>query len=941
SFSLTLFWTFPGVESIWDQVVDHILELINNSNHQFRQMGLDALDRSISSVLGSDKFHEVALHHCQLNGANVKGTDAVLSSFECAIISPLRILYKSSQNLDVRTGSVAHESERDLIPLGFQSIRVIMNDELSTIPIQSLDVCIDVTGAYGEQKTDLNISLTAVGLLWTTTDFIAKGLVGELANSKLAGFFIDVESNAMEKIDHQSNQDGSTIHPTSETHSKSPLLNTVDRDKLMFSVFSILRKLGGDERPEVRNAAIRTLFQTLGSHGQKLSRSMWEDCLWNYVFPILDSVDHLASTSSRDEWQGKELGTRGGKAVHMLIHHSRNTAQKQWDETLVLVLGGISRLLRSFFPFLQSLDNFSVGWERLLHFIRDSISNGSKEVAFAAINCLQTTVTSNCPKGNLSMSYLKSILDVYELVLRRSPSYSSGAANKVKQEILHGLGELFVQAKVMFDNEMYSQILLILHLAIRHSIATTDSYEIEFGVVQSMHRTIFEIVRLLRPTENLSAMWPELLRQLLCYLPVSESPLHEKRDQMHRTDKFCHDNENAKVAYHRSYKEYESCGHVEAQKNLISDASSHSELISCKNELGDFGNSSSGVSGDATVCTSSYIFGEKLIPVIIELFLAAPAAEKENVFPEIIRSLGRCMATRRDNPTSTLWRLAVEGFNSILVDDVTRLGVEHRTPQTVHRFTRTRLWKEVADVYDIFLVGSCGRAISSDALSAEILHADESLEMAVLNVLGDKILKAQLDAPYDSLQRLVSALDHCASRTGSLPIETVSLLPAHCSSFSLTCLQKLFSLASYNSTDVWHSTRSEVSKISITFLMSRCSCILNQFLMDENDLGDCSLPTLRIEELIYVLQELARLVIHPEAASVLHMDQYLKEALMRKRDVGVQAHLLVLFPSFCELVVSREATVRELVRVLLRLVASELGLLNLVACLLVIRQERR
>lgn len=36
--------------------------------------------------------------------------------------------------------------------------------------------CVDVTGAYSSQKTELNISLTAVGLLWTTTDFIAKGL---------------------------------------------------------------------------------------------------------------------------------------------------------------------------------------------------------------------------------------------------------------------------------------------------------------------------------------------------------------------------------------------------------------------------------------------------------------------------------------------------------------------------------------------------------------------------------------------------------------------------------------------------------------------------------------------------------------------------------------------------------------------------------------------
>lgn len=46
---------------------------------------------------------------------------------------------------------------------------------------------------------------------------------------------------------------------------------------------------------QVRNSAIRTLFQTLGSHGQKISRSMWDACLWNYVFPILDCVSHLVS----------------------------------------------------------------------------------------------------------------------------------------------------------------------------------------------------------------------------------------------------------------------------------------------------------------------------------------------------------------------------------------------------------------------------------------------------------------------------------------------------------------------------------------------------------------------------------------------------------------------------------------------------------------------
>lgn len=40
------------------------------------------------------------------------------------------------------------------------------------------------------------------------------------------------------------------------------------------------------------------------------------------------------------------------------------------------------------------------------------------------------------------MPYLESVLDVYESVLQKSPNYSDNAASKVKQEILHGLGNV-------------------------------------------------------------------------------------------------------------------------------------------------------------------------------------------------------------------------------------------------------------------------------------------------------------------------------------------------------------------------------------------------------------------------------------------------------------------------------------------------------------------
>ncbi|KAL5196024.1 Protein MON2 [Glycine soja] len=919
------------VEPFWDQVISHFLELADNSNTHLKNMALDALDQCISAVLGSDRFQDYKLSKSLESSQEMEVNLDKLRSLECSVISPLKVLYFSTQSVDVRVGSlkillhvlerygeklhyswpnilemlryVADVSEKDLVTLGFQNLRVIMNDGLSALPTDCLQVCVDVTGAYSAQKTELNISLTAVGLLWTMTDFIAKGLLNGPFEEKEAGV-----GSTVKQIDSKKMEDQTRI---SNNVRDQASVDGVDFEKLLFSVFSLLQNLGADERPEVRNSAVRTLFQTLGTHGQKLSKSMWEDCLWNYVFPTLDRASHMAATSSKDEWQGKELGTRGGKAVHMLIHHSRNTAQKQWDETLVLVLGGIARILRLFFPFFTSLSNFwsggftikrsciwyfnlvpdlilfCVGWESLLQFVENSILNGSKEVALAAINCLQTTVNSHSSKGHMPMPYLISVIDVYELVLRKPSSYRGNAADKVMQEILHGLGELYVQAQGLFNDVAYTQLIAIIDLAVKQAMLTNDNFEMEFGNVPPVLRTILEILPLLRPTEHISSMWPVLLREFLQYLPRQDSYLQNEDDSQ------------------VNYDAPNGATPISPNKIAVSPGSGSTAAITA---------------------IPSYIFAEKLVPVLVDLFLQAPAVEKYIIYPEIIQSLGRCMTTRRDNPDSALWRLAVEAFNHVLIDYVTKL-INGGPDSTISKPVRTRIWKEIADVYEIFLVGYCGRALPSNSLSAVVLEADESLEMSILNILGDTILKLPVDTPLDILQRLVSTLDRCASRTCSLPVETVELMPPHCSRFSLTCLQKLFSLCSYSNEVNWNMTRSEVSKISITVLMTRCEYILSRFLTDENGLGDCPLPKARLDEIIYVLQELAHLVIHPDAAPILPLHPLLRTGLAEEKEKhDNRPHLFVLLPSLCELVTSRELRIRELVQVLLRLVTKKLSL---------------
>ena len=52
------------------------------------------------------------------------------------------------------------------------------------------------------------------------------------------------------------------------------------------------------------------------------------------------------------------LGKVKGKNVAMVMHHSRNSLQKAWDETLVLALGGMGRLLRAHLPILVPISQF-------------------------------------------------------------------------------------------------------------------------------------------------------------------------------------------------------------------------------------------------------------------------------------------------------------------------------------------------------------------------------------------------------------------------------------------------------------------------------------------------------------------------------------------------------------------------------------------------------
>ncbi|BBN13645.1 protein MON2 [Marchantia polymorpha subsp. ruderalis] len=985
---------------LWDQVSAHLFELTLHESSQVRAVALDALDRSICTVLPCERIRQDAAAFVDATGEgkdddfgqfvstvsvselgtaektftsprrsrllDSKATNFRLDTFECAVVAPLSSLYNYGHSLELRCGSlkillhvlerhgeklyhswpsilellraVANTSEKDIVPLGFQNVRVIMNDGMLSIPAHALDMCVEVAGAYGAQKTDVNISLTAIGLLWTVADFCARGVDH--------GVFDGGEG----KTRHNSQADVSSrqASPRRPSLQAAPGLNRLDSkaiehakdnvpkgltkradmdyDGLLLAVYGVIQGLGTDERPEVRNSAIRTLFQSVSGHGYKLSMSMWRHCLWNLMFPLVETVRHLAAISSKDEI-GEELGTQGGKTVHMLVHHSRNTAQKQWDETIVLVLGGLSRLIKPYFQFFQSMQDFEKGWETVLKFIKESVVEGSKEVGLAAVSSLHNILLSQLTKGILPSFYFNTAFATYETIVSSTRTNENRVATKARQELVQSLGELYSQGSSMFESKTYLQLLTMVDVCTRYPLTKGETSQAAAGVLLPLHRTVLEVLPLLKPLdEKVQHLWPLFLRQILSYLPggdqwIGEHCIFRSAD----LTKSSHESISAGVSVSTALT---MNGHGVPKISPRSRNSSAKDL--------------SAVSASPDFSAIPSVFCERAVVVLVQIYLVAPSSVKVLVQPDVIASLGRCMATRRDFPGEELWRAAVGSFNQVVQESLIPDSLEFAQSPDGKGHSRHRFWNQLADVYENFLVGACGRVFSSTGDGTDTQQADELLEASVLDVLCEKVLNNCQDAPNEVVARLVEIIDRCGARISLLPLPSVSLLPIHCGRFSLACLQKLFKLCAVQSSMTESSSQVMVSRVAVSVLVGRCKTILCQFRVDEKETGGKNLPLMRIDEVKLVLQELDRLQLHPLTAGALDLPITRRELskpsgsstqpsnsgseTKKNSMVWIRGHILLLFTPLCDLVGSQVSGVSDLLVVLLRSLGTELGL---------------
>mmetsp|Transcript_9663 Transcript_9663/g.19508 ORF Transcript_9663/g.19508 Transcript_9663/m.19508 type:complete len:1861 (-) Transcript_9663:2136-7718(-) len=187
----------------------------------------------------------------------------------------------------------------------FKCLKLIASDfqdQLRT-EIGARSALLNCCFAFGSSRHDVNTSLTAIGLLWTIAD-------------------------------KDSDSSSSSIQ----------------------EALSKLVQLSSDSRAEVRNAAINTLFSCIVGRGASFSDKQWESFFVDTVFVVYRGVE----TAKKSNQPPQQPATATPSSRYKLSrHHSQDSEGKQWLSSQVIVLRGLVRVLRNFFPLLLSTSNAS------------------------------------------------------------------------------------------------------------------------------------------------------------------------------------------------------------------------------------------------------------------------------------------------------------------------------------------------------------------------------------------------------------------------------------------------------------------------------------------------------------------------------------------------------------------------------------------------------
>lgn len=394
---------------IWDRLTAHFFELSKSQNLEIRDWGACALthlikqacsyqqdDKPDASRSDGEAGSEEDAKSLEMNPRKLLYPLQCLSQIQQADIRQkqldvvLQVIQSASSDLtsagwpqiiDI-IGTVDDWQTENLIRVAFQCLQGIVSDYMSQLDCMCVVLIIAAIVKFASQLHDLNVSLTAIGLLWNVADHLHQNR----------------ETIQNGKFDLSNESDAPNLAFIYEFFKQS---DSSTYDLIWMALFSKLSEICIDPRPAIRKSACQTLFATITTHGDLLEAQTWHAIPWQILFPLLHQVRTRScvaidmklqtptSGSIYADSMGGEDDSLNSGCESLVLHHSRNTAQKQWSETQVIALTGVTKVFTSKRERLVSIQNFNKAWNVLLEFIKTAALSKVFEISLAALKCFQ------------------------------------------------------------------------------------------------------------------------------------------------------------------------------------------------------------------------------------------------------------------------------------------------------------------------------------------------------------------------------------------------------------------------------------------------------------------------------------------------------------------------------------------------------------------------
>uniref|UniRef100_A0A4W4GTB0 Protein MON2 homolog n=1 Tax=Electrophorus electricus TaxID=8005 RepID=A0A4W4GTB0_ELEEL len=896
------------IEILWRPLTAHLLEVCQHPNARMREWGAEAITSLIkaglaykhdpplsqnqnhASVVG-DKRENIScglLHLLLLNPlkelSNVLHADIRQKQLECV----LQVLQSQGDSLGPGwplvlgvIGAIRNDQGESLIRTAFQCLQLVVTDFLPTMPCTCLQIVVDVAGSFGLQNQELNISLTSIGLLWNISDYFFQR--AEIITEELEKEEAILLQQACDK--------GETLNRP--FHPAPPF------DCLWLCLYAKLGELCVDPRPAVRKSAGQTMFSTIAAHGTLLQQPTWHIVVWKVLFHLLNCVRKSSTTADKEK-----IESGGG---NILIHHSRDTAEKQWAETWVLTLAGVARIFNTRKYLLQQLGDFFKAWEVLLDHIQSAALSKNNEVSLAALKSFQEILQLVTPVKDSDKPDTLGAMDIPPVLMepltapgpgrplprsdslaeRLAQRYStqpqlpppgeeqddsalwwsawstwyrtgtectrppSGGGDKLafvpSQPFLTALIQIFPalyqHIATGFSMDDLRKLGIILHGAVSVPISSDASPFILPSYTEAVLTSLQEAV--------LTAL--DVLQKAICVGPetlqVMYPAIFEQLLQF--------------VEFSCKPPQY---GKMET-KHVANAKYNQAEWVAL-----------------------NYVpFAERSLEVVVDLYQKTAchkAVIAEKVLQNIIKTLRVPLGLKYACPAESTWKLAVSSLLKVL-----SIGLPVARQQASSGKFDT-MWPKLAHAFEDFLFT---KSTPPDNLSIQEFQKNEAIDVEVVQLISTEILPYANFIPKEFVGQIMAMLNKGSIHSQSSSFTEAEIDIRMREEFSKVCFETLLQFSFSNKV----STPQEgyISRMALAVLLQRAQEVLHRYVEDERLSGRCPLPRQQVTEIIFVLKAVSTL-----------MDS-LKKTQPENVDGNTWAQVIALYPTLVECITCSSAEV--------------------------------